>query len=75
MTQIPIIILATGYTPDQGTQQPMKIFNEQVYQMINVVNEWQKAGMWDDNWIVETVRIVPWGKPGRPYFFRTVNLL
>ncbi|MEI6785579.1 MAG: NPCBM/NEW2 domain-containing protein, partial [Verrucomicrobiota bacterium] len=36
---------------------------------INVVEEWRKAGVWNDDWIVETVRITPWGKTQRPYFF------
>jgi len=60
---------ATGYTPDQGTQQTDEDLQRAGVPMINVVKEWQKIGMWDDKWIVETVRIVPWGKPKRPYFF------
>jgi hypothetical protein len=60
---------ATGYTPDQGTQQTDEDLQRAGVPMINAVNEFKKAGLWDDNWIVETVRIVPWGKPDRPYFF------
>jgi hypothetical protein len=36
---------------------------------INAADEFRRAGMWNDKWLVETVRIAPWGKPQRPYFF------
>ncbi len=59
-----------GFTPDKGTQQTDEDLERAGIPLINVVEEWQKAGLWDENWIVETVRIAPWGKPDRPYFFR-----
>ncbi len=59
----------TGFTPDNGTQQTDEVIERAGIPTINVVDEWRKAGLWNDNWIVETVRITPWGKPGRPYFF------
>jgi nicotinamidase-related amidase len=59
----------SSFTPDQGTKQTDEDLQRAGVPMINVVDEWKKAGMWDDKWIVETVRIVPWGKPKRPYFF------
>lgn len=58
-----------GFTPDKGTQQIDEDLERAGIPLINVADEWRKAGMWDDKWIVETVRIVPWGKPERPYFF------
>jgi hypothetical protein len=29
----------------------------------------KKAGLWKDEWIVDPVRITPWGAENRPYFF------
>jgi len=58
-----------GYTPDKGTQQIDDDLERAGIPLINVVDEWRKGGWWNDNWVVETVRIVPWGKPERPYFF------
>jgi len=60
---------AAGFTPDRGTQQTDEDLERAGVPTINVVEEWRKAGLWDDNWIVETVRITPWGKQKRPYFF------
>lgn len=59
----------SGFTPDKGTQQIDEDLERAGIPLINVVDEWRKAAMWDDKWVVETVRIVPWGKPERPYFF------
>ncbi|MGA2408683.1 MAG: NPCBM/NEW2 domain-containing protein [Bacteroidales bacterium] len=61
---------ATGFTPDNGTQQTDEDLELAGIPTINVVDEWRKAGLWDDKWIVETVRITPWGKLNRPYFFK-----
>jgi hypothetical protein len=60
---------ATGFTPDQGTEQTDDDLERAGVPTINVVEEWRKAGVWDETWIVETVRITPWGKALRPYFF------
>jgi hypothetical protein len=59
-----------GFTPDMGTQKTDEDIEKAGIPTINVVDEWIKAGLWNDNWIVETVRITPWGKTSRPYIFR-----
>jgi hypothetical protein len=59
---------ATGFTPDKGTQQTDEDLERAGVPTINVVEEWRKAGVWHDDWIVETVRITPWGKTQRPFF-------
>ena len=64
-----------GYTPDKGTRQIDEDLQRAGIPLVDVVEEWKKAGMWDDNWIVETVRIVPWGKPERPYFFEKETVI
>ena len=60
---------ATGFTPDKGTQQTDEDLERAGVPTINVVEEWRKPGVWNDDWIVETVRITPWGKTQRPYCF------
>ena len=60
---------ARGFTPDNGTQQTDEDIERAGIPTINVADEWRKAGLWSDKWIVETVRITPWGKLDRPYFF------
>lgn len=58
---------ATGFTPDRGTQQTDEDLERAGIPTINIVDEWRKAGLWNDEWLVETVRITPWGKPYRPF--------
>jgi nicotinamidase-related amidase len=66
---------ATGFTPDKGTQQTDEDLERAGVPTINVVDEWRRAGVWNDQWIVETVRITPWGKKLRPYFFEKSTLV
>jgi nicotinamidase-related amidase len=66
---------ATGFTPDKGTQQTDEDLERAGVPTINVVDEWRRAGVWKDQWIVETVRITPWGKRLRPYFFENLTLV
>jgi hypothetical protein len=61
---------ATGYTPDRGTQQTDEDLERAGIPTLNLAEVWRQAGLWREDWMVETVRIVPWGKPLRPYFFR-----
>ncbi|MCX6926862.1 MAG: alpha-L-fucosidase, partial [Verrucomicrobia bacterium] len=60
---------AAGFTPDRGTRQTDEDLERAGIPTLNLVEEWRKAGLWNGDWIVETVRIAPWGKPGRPYLF------
>lgn len=65
----------TGYNLDQGTGQIDDDLERAGIPLINVADEWKKAGLWNDKWIVETVRIAPWGKPDRPYFFEKSTIV
>jgi nicotinamidase-related amidase len=65
----------TGFTPDKGTQQTDADLERAGVPTINVVEEWRKAGVWNDEWIVETVRITPWGKRPRPYLFEKSTIV
>ena len=58
-----------GITPDDGTALTDDDLERAGVPLINLMEEMRKAGVWDDQWVVETVRIAPWGKPGRPYVF------
>jgi hypothetical protein len=58
-----------GFTPDDGTAQTDDDLERAGVPTINLVAEMRKAGVWDDEWIVETVRIAPWGTTMRPYQF------
>lgn len=59
----------TGFTPDSGTAQIDDDLERAGIPTINMLNEVRKAAVWDDAWIVETVRIAPWGTTARPYQF------
>ena len=36
---------------------------------IDYVDELKRASIWDEAWVVDVVRMSPWGKKNRPYFF------
>ena len=58
-----------GFTPDDGTAHTVADLERAGIPTINMADEMHKAGLWDDRWIVETVRIAPWGTELRPYQF------
>jgi hypothetical protein len=60
---------AAGFTPDDGTAWIDDDLERAGVPLIYMADEMRKAGLWDDEKIVETVRITPWGKPYRPYLF------
>lgn len=66
---------ATGYTPDVGNAQSATELERGGVATINAVEELRRAGLWDDEWITEPVRITPWGKHSRPYFFEQSVLI
>jgi len=65
----------TGYvpekalTPDEGTAHTVADLERAGVYTFHFADELRKAGLWDDAWITEYVRITPWGTPGRPYLF------
>jgi hypothetical protein len=60
---------ATGYTPDDGTRSADDELEAAGIPTIDLVEEWRRAGVWDETWVVELVRITPWGQASRPYLF------
>jgi hypothetical protein len=59
----------TGYTLDDGTAQVDRDLEGVGIGTLNFVEEMKKAGVWKDEWIVDPVRLAPWGVEKRPYFF------
>ena len=60
---------AGGFTPCHGTAHIDRDLERAGIGTVNLAAVMRKAGVWDDRWIVETVRITPWGTRGRPYLF------
>jgi nicotinamidase-related amidase len=64
-----------GFTPDIGTEKDIADVERSGIPTINMVEEMRKAGAWNDNWIVEMVRLAPWGTKAWPYLFTdSVNI-
>jgi hypothetical protein len=59
----------TGFTPDMGTEKDIADVERSGIPTINIVDEMRKAGAWNDRWIVEKVRVTPWGTENWPYLF------
>ena len=60
---------ARGFTPCHGTAQTDRDLETAGIPTIDMAREMRKAGVWNDAWVVETVRISPWGTKDRPYQF------
>ena len=59
----------TGYTPDRGTAQAVRDLEVAGIPTVHLEDEMRDAGMWDNGWVIETVRMTPWGTHERPYYF------
>ena len=57
------------YTPDDGTAQTDSDLEKAGIPTINFVDEMRKVGLWNSDWVVDSVRLAPWGTVARPYFF------
>jgi len=58
-----------GFTPDLGTEKGIEDIERSGIPSINMAVEMRKAGLWNDKWIVEMVRVTPWGTQAWPYLF------
>ncbi len=59
----------TGFTPDLGTEKDIADVERSGIPTINIAEEIRKAGAWSDSWVVEKVRLTPWGTKAWPYLF------
>ncbi len=57
------------FTPDLNTEQVVEHFEKHLAPTIHFQQELHKLGLWDDRWIVDPVRIAPWGTDARPHLF------
>ncbi len=60
---------ARNFTPDLNTEQVVEHFEKHLAPTIQFQQELAKLGKWDTNWVVDPVRITPWGTPMRPHLF------
>ncbi|MBI4326062.1 MAG: NPCBM/NEW2 domain-containing protein [Chloroflexi bacterium] len=60
---------AHGLTPDQFTADVVAHFEKHLSPTINFAEELKKAGRWNEQWIVDPVRVTPWGTLARPHLF------
>ena len=58
-----------GFTPDGHTAEVVEHFERHLAPTINMADELSRAGRWDPSWVVDPVRITPWGTPQRPHLF------
>lgn len=60
---------ARNFTPDLNTEQVVEHFEKHLAPTICFQDELAKLGKWDPAWVVDPVRIAPWGTPMRPHLF------
>jgi len=60
---------ATGYTPDKGTAEVVAHLERHLLPTVRMDETLRNAGLWDDDWRVDPVRITPWGTVRRPHQF------
>ncbi|MBI3869543.1 MAG: NPCBM/NEW2 domain-containing protein [Verrucomicrobia bacterium] len=58
-----------GFTPDLNTAQVVEHFEKHLAPTIQFQEELMKLGKWDAGWIVDPVRVAPWGTSMRPHLF------
>ncbi len=60
---------ARNFTPDLNTEQVVEHFEKHLSPTIHFQEELQRLGRWDPNWVVDPVRVTPWGTTMRPHLF------
>lgn len=60
---------ARNFTPDLNTEQVVEHFEKHLAPTISFQDELARLGKWDAKWVVDPVRITPWGTPMRPHLF------
>jgi len=58
-----------NFTPDLNTEQVVEHFEKYLAPTISFQDELTRMGKWDSSWVVDPVRISPWGTPMRPHLF------
>ena len=60
---------ARQFTPDLNTEQVVEHFEKHLAPTISFQEELAKLGKWDSEWLLDPVRLAPWGTPMRPHLF------
>ena len=60
---------AKKFTPDLNTEQVIEHFEKHLAPTISFQGELTKLGLWNPEWLLDPVRIAPWGTPMRPHLF------
>ena len=60
-----------GITPDDFTTNVVAHFERYLMPTLNLVETWQAMGRWDRAWVVDPVRVAPWGTWARPHLFES----
>ncbi|GHT17200.1 hypothetical protein FACS1894189_2640 [Planctomycetales bacterium] len=66
---------AKGYTPEKGTAEIDENLRLGGVSLLNMGDDFRKAGLIRSDVPVDYVRFAPWGKPNRPYFFEKKTLV
>lgn len=60
---------ARNFTPDLNTEQVVEHFEKHLAPTIHFQEELGRMGRWNSEWVVDPVRITPWGTKQRPHLF------
>jgi hypothetical protein len=60
---------ARDFTPDLNTSQVVEHFEKHLSPTIDLQAELTKLGKWDPQWVLDPVRLAPWGTVARPHLF------
>ena len=60
---------ARGFTPDLNTEQVVAHFEKHLAPTVHLQEELSRLGRWRKDWVVDPVRITPWGTRMRPHLF------
>ncbi len=60
---------ARDFTPDLNTRQVVEHFEKHLSPTIDLQAELQRLGRWEASWVVDPVRVTPWGTTQRPHLF------
>ena len=58
-----------NFTPDLNTEQVVEHFEKHLSPTISFQEELAKLGRWNREWVVDPVRVTPWGTQTRPHLF------
>ncbi|MBL9168548.1 MAG: NPCBM/NEW2 domain-containing protein [Verrucomicrobiales bacterium] len=58
-----------NFTPDLNTEQVVEHFEKHLAATIHFEQELLGLGLWDRGWVLDPVRVTPWGTRHRPHLF------